>query len=103
MKKSLVSVILVASMMLSIGGCGLKKKNDSKILEGNWKADLECEKIVTDELSKDEDAKSNNMAMIDAIKKYADYEYMLDNLKYEIADEIKDIRLPKVLSQTDSI
>ena len=51
MKKSLVSVILVASMMLSIGGCGLKKKNDSKILEGNWKADLECEKIVTDELS----------------------------------------------------
>ena len=38
-----------------------------------------------------------------AIKKYADYEYMLDNLKYEIADEIKDIRLPKVLSQTDSI
>ena len=34
MKKSLVSVILVASMMLSIGGCGLKKKNDSKILEG---------------------------------------------------------------------
>lgn len=26
MKKSLVSVILVASMMLSIGGCGLKKK-----------------------------------------------------------------------------
>ena len=73
MKKSLVSVILVASMMLSIGGCGLKKKNDSKILEGNWKADLECEKIVTDELSKDEDAKSNNMAMIDAIKKYADF------------------------------
>ena len=73
MKKSLVSVILVASMMLSIGGCGLKKKNDSKILEGNWKADLECEKIVTDELSKDEDTKSNNMAMIDAIKKYADF------------------------------
>ena len=28
MKKSLVSVILVASMMLSIGGCGLKKKKD---------------------------------------------------------------------------
>ena len=39
-------------MMLSIGGCGLKKKNDSKILEGNWKADLECEKIVTDELQR---------------------------------------------------
>lgn len=37
------------------------------------------------------------------IRKYADFELMLDNLKYEIADEIKDIRLPKVLSQTDSV
>ena len=45
-----------------------KKKNDSKILEGNWKAGSGGEKIVTDELSKDEDTKSNNMAMIDAIK-----------------------------------
>ncbi len=37
------------------------------------------------------------------IRKYADFELMLDNLKYEIADEIKDVRLPKVLSQTDSV
>ena len=34
-----------------------------------------------------------------AIKKYADYEYMLDNLKYEICDEVKSLRLPKVLGQ----
>ncbi len=73
MKKSLVSVILVASMMLSMGGCGFKAKNDSKVLVGNWKANLECEKIVRDELSKDEDAKSNNMIMIDTVKKYADF------------------------------
>ena len=36
-----------------------------------------------------------------AIKKYADYEYMLDNLKYEICDEVKSLRLPKVLGQKE--
>lgn len=73
MKKSVVSAILAVSLVLSMGGCGFKAKNDTKVLMGNWKADLECEKIVKDELSKDEDAKSNNMAMIDTIKKYADF------------------------------
>lgn len=38
-----------------------------------------------------------------AIKKYADYEYMLDNLKYEICDEVKSLRLPKVLGQKESV
>lgn len=38
-----------------------------------------------------------------AIKKYADYEFMLDNLKYEICDEIKYLRLPKVLDQKNSV
>lgn len=38
-----------------------------------------------------------------AIKKYADYEFMLDNLKYEICDEIKNLRLPKVLDQKNSV
>ena len=38
-----------------------------------------------------------------AIKKYADYEYMLDNLKYEICDEIKSLKLPKVLGQKASV
>ena len=38
-----------------------------------------------------------------AIKKYADYEFMLDNLKYEICDEIKSLRLPNVLNQKDSV
>lgn len=28
---------------------------------------------------------------------------MMDNLKYEIADEIRDMKLPKVLSQMDSV
>lgn len=72
MKKSLVSVILVASMMLSIGGCGLKKKNDSKILEGNWKADLECEKIVQVNF-KGWGCQKQWISNDDAIKKYADF------------------------------
>ena len=49
MKKSVVSAILAVSLVLSMGGCGFKAKNDSKVLVGNWKADLECEKIVKDE------------------------------------------------------
>lgn len=38
-----------------------------------------------------------------AIKKYADYEFMLDNLKYEICDEIKSLKLPTVLGQKESV
>ena len=37
------------------------------------------------------------------IRRYADLDLMMDNLKYEIADEIRDMKLPKVLSQMDSV
>lgn len=37
------------------------------------------------------------------LRKYADFDLMLDNIKYEICDEIKDIKLPKVLSQMESV
>ena len=38
-----------------------------------------------------------------AIKKYADFELMLDNLKYEICDELSDLKIPHVLSQKESV
>lgn len=37
------------------------------------------------------------------LRKYENLDLMLDNLKYEIADEVKDIKLPKVLKPLDSI
>lgn len=37
------------------------------------------------------------------IRKYEHMDLMLDNLKYEIADEVKTIKLPKVLGPLDSI
>ena len=36
------------------------------------------------------------------IRRYADLDLMMDNLKYEIADEIRDMKLPKVLSQMET-
>ena len=38
-----------------------------------------------------------------AVRQFKEFPFMLDNLKYEIADEIKSIKLPKVLNQYESI
>lgn len=38
-----------------------------------------------------------------ATREFQNFPKMLDNLKYEIADEIKSIKLPKVLNQFESI
>ena len=38
-----------------------------------------------------------------AVREFKDFPRWLDNLKYEIADEIRTVRLPKVLNQFDSV
>ena len=38
-----------------------------------------------------------------AVRQFKEFPFMLDNLKYEIADEIKSIKLPKILNQFESV